>query len=131
MSSKLKVAGSNPAGVTTLNTQLSTFKDLGTKLANPKPRLANVCSPLFSFERLSRKAGLVYRLRVPLDLTQGRMTAYGGDLVCRASRFSETSARGLAQSVRRAPFRQPRLYAAITKPVAKSGRSEWLAKFGY
>ena len=58
------VQGSNPCGLTTLDTQINTFKDLGSELANLSPRLANVCSPLFSPEGLARELRLIGRLRI-------------------------------------------------------------------
>jgi hypothetical protein len=85
--SKLKVAGSNPAGVATYKTHPSTSKHLGTKLANQTSRLANVCSPLFFVEGLPRKAHLIGCLGVSLHLAQTNVAADCCDLVGRTSRL--------------------------------------------
>jgi hypothetical protein len=67
--------GGNPAGVTTYEKRTSTFKRLACKLANLTLRLANVCSPPFCCERLTRKLRLIAGLCVPLDFG-ARRTAY-------------------------------------------------------
>ena len=85
--SKLKVAGSNPAGVATYKTRFNAFNELGLKLANLSPRLANVCSPLFYCEGLSRQLRLINRLCVALNFSQGQVSATGCNLMCRAARF--------------------------------------------
>ena len=73
--SKLKVAGSNPAGVTTYEMRFNAFKELGSKLANLSPRLSNVCSPLFYCEGLSRQLRLINRL---CWITEGCLPAASG-----------------------------------------------------
>ena len=79
------VQGSNPCGLTTLDTQINTFKDLGSELANLSPRLANVCSPLFSPEGLARELRLIGRLR-----TRGDLLSFA---IAFAERGAQTSAR--------------------------------------
>ena len=81
------VQGSNPCGLTTLDTQINTFKDLGSELANLSPRLANVCSPLFYCEGLSCEVHLINCLRVALNFSQGQVSANRCNLMCGAARF--------------------------------------------
>ena len=63
------------AGVTTYEMRFNAFKELGSKLANLSPRLANVCSPLFYCEGLSRQLRLINRL---CWITEGCLPAASG-----------------------------------------------------
>jgi hypothetical protein len=56
-------------------------------LANLKPRLANVCSPLFYCESLSRELRLINRLCVALNFSQGQVSTNRCNLMCGAARF--------------------------------------------
>lgn len=75
------------AGVATYEKHFNAFKELGSKLANLKPGLANVCSPLFYCEGLSCEVHLINCLRVALNFSQGQVSANRCNLMCGAARF--------------------------------------------
>ena len=77
----------NSAGVATYETRFNDFKELGSKLANLKPGLANVCSSLFYCEGLSCEVHLINCLRVALNFSQGQVSANRCNLMCGAARF--------------------------------------------
>ena len=81
-----------PAGVTTYETHFNAFKQLGSKLANLKPGLANVCSPLFYCEGLCCEVHLINCLRIALNFSQGQVSANRCNLMRRPACFEDEKA---------------------------------------
>src|SRR5215472_8018638 len=104
---------------------------LRSKLANLGVRLANVCSPLFFVEGLSREPRLVSSLRITLNLPQAGVAANSCDLMGRAAGFCQSAAGCFAQTVCGAFPRQAGFDTTIAKPTAKPCRGKWLVVFSH
>jgi hypothetical protein len=128
-SSKLRVAGSNPAGVANRIFRLLFFNYLAPDLANLCAGFATACSQLFFVDGILSQPGLVRRLRVSLHFAKAGVAADSRNLVRGASGFRKPPTGCLPQPVGRAMPWQARFVALIAEPIAEACGGERLAEF--